>query len=173
MVFPASQEAAASEEVPPEAALPPVLSPEEIDAAVVVPVPEETPPEEASQAQVNTETASAGDLAQPLRGRRRMEMTLPPPEATREVQELLVSLGYEPGPVDGVWGDRTERAWKRFARDTSDLEARTEQTLPHTPGPAAAPPSPEGSAPASGGTGVEAAPRPQSGWSAAGRPAAG
>ena len=47
-----------------------------------------------------------------------------PRGAVREVQALLKRLGYEPGPVDGVWGDRTARAWKNFARDSADLEAR-------------------------------------------------
>ena len=100
-------------------------------------------------------------VAQDTEGGRLVEMTLPPPEATREVQELLESLGYEPGPVDGVWGDRTARAWKNFARDSADLEASVElaRARPMVRREIAdASPHPEASAPPSGGTGVEAAP---------------
>ena len=122
-------------------------------------------PEPPSQAPWQPELTVVEDTG----GGRLVEMTLPPPSATREVQELLESLGYEPGPVDGVWGDRTARAWKRFARDAADLEARVEpaqasfvprqardrsgQTFT-----ADAPPHPEGSAPPSGGNRVLAAP---------------
>ena len=186
VVFPAAREAGASEEVQPEAALPPLLSPEEIDAAVVVPVSEEAPPVEVAPApivasQVDTETPPGLDtgqspvpsrqspgnsqrtVIQALGGMHPLEMTLPPSGATREVQELLVSLGYDPGPVDGIWGDRTERAWKRFATDTSDLESGVElaEALPQAPGTAAVTPYPEDSAPPSGGTGVEAGSGPR------------
>ena len=76
-----------------------------------------------------------------------------------EVQELLESLGYEPGPADGIWGDRTARAWKNFARDASHREAKEQlaQVTPMTPGPADVPTHPEEPAAPSGGTGVEAA----------------
>ena len=53
------------------------------------------------------------------------EMTLPPPSATREVQAFLRELGYAPGPLDGIWGERTASAWRRFAGDALSLEART------------------------------------------------
>lgn len=53
------------------------------------------------------------------------EMTLPPPSATREVQAFLRELGYAPGPLDGIWGKRTEAAWRRFTGDALSLEART------------------------------------------------
>ena len=42
----------------------------------------------------------------------------PPARATREAQELLVALGYKPGPVDGEWGARSARAYAAFLRDT-------------------------------------------------------
>ena len=189
-----------------EAGLPPVLSPEEIEAALSEPAPAESPPAEPAlapnvmaegqepvllsgveglskepvmMAQASAETRPVGGAAQlpdppsqapwqpeltvveDTGGARLVEMTLPPPEATRGVQELLESLGYEPGPVDGVWGDRTARAWKSFARDSADLEASVElaRARPMVRREIAdASPHPEASAPPSGGTGVEAAP---------------
>ncbi len=41
----------------------------------------------------------------------------PPPRAIREAKELLAALGYEPGPVDGRWNERTAKAYGRFLRD--------------------------------------------------------
>ena len=43
------------------------------------------------------------------------------PEDVREVQALLKELGYDPGPVDGVWGERTTAAWRAFAREAGGL----------------------------------------------------
>ncbi len=40
--------------------------------------------------------------------------------AIHEVQSTLATLGYQPGPVDGVWGRRTTQALQTFLRD-SDL----------------------------------------------------
>ncbi len=40
-------------------------------------------------------------------------------EAIREVQSLLTTLGYRPGPVDGYWGRRTNQALQAFLRDSS------------------------------------------------------
>ena len=40
----------------------------------------------------------------------------------REVQRRLRSLGYHPGPVDGLYGPRTERAARRF-QETRRLRA--------------------------------------------------
>ena len=182
----------AEEETIFEAGLPPVLSPEEIEAALSDPAPADSLPAESALApevtaaeqapvvaQASAEARPVGGavqlpdppsqapwqpeltVAQDMEGGRLVEMTLPPPEATREVQELLESLGYEPGPVDGVWGDRTARAWKNFARDSADLEASVElaRARPMVRREIAdASPHPEASAPPSGGTGVEAAP---------------
>ena len=53
---------------------------------------------------------------------------LPPPSATRDVQELLEALGYGPGPADGIWGERTEKAWRGFARDAAQFAARAAET---------------------------------------------
>lgn len=61
-----------------------------------------------------------------LEDSRHVEVTFPPPSATRDVQELLETLGYAPGPLDGIWGERTEGAWRSFARDAADLAVRTE-----------------------------------------------
>lgn len=41
----------------------------------------------------------------------------PPRSAVREAQELLGELGYQPGPVDGLWGRRTDEAYRAFLRD--------------------------------------------------------
>ncbi|NKC15865.1 MAG: hypothetical protein GKR94_27805 [Gammaproteobacteria bacterium] len=38
-------------------------------------------------------------------------------EIVRVVQEQLISLGYRPGPVDGLWGNRTRDAIAKFQRD--------------------------------------------------------
>ncbi len=36
----------------------------------------------------------------------------------RETQAYLAELGYDPGPADGAWGPRTQRALDAFRRDT-------------------------------------------------------
>ena len=41
----------------------------------------------------------------------------PSKEAIREAQELLAALGYAPGPADGMWGQRSARAYKAFLKD--------------------------------------------------------
>ena len=38
-------------------------------------------------------------------------------DAVREAQELLARLGYDPGPVDGTWGTRSEMAYRAFLRE--------------------------------------------------------
>jgi peptidoglycan hydrolase-like protein with peptidoglycan-binding domain len=38
-------------------------------------------------------------------------------DAVRQLQEALKELGYDPGAIDGKFGDRTERAVKDFQRD--------------------------------------------------------
>ena len=44
--------------------------------------------------------------------------TIPPPKrAIREAQELMSNLGYKPGPADGAWGPRSEKAYTAFLRD--------------------------------------------------------
>ena len=39
-------------------------------------------------------------------------------EAIREIQDLLATLGYQPGPADGVWGRQTTQALQAFLRDS-------------------------------------------------------
>jgi murein L,D-transpeptidase YcbB/YkuD len=41
----------------------------------------------------------------------------PNAQYTREAQQLLTALGYNPGPVDGVYGRKTANAVKAFQRD--------------------------------------------------------
>ncbi|HHX22521.1 MAG: peptidoglycan-binding domain-containing protein [Tepidanaerobacteraceae bacterium] len=38
-------------------------------------------------------------------------------EDVRELQSALESLGYDVGPIDGIFGPLTERAVKRFQKD--------------------------------------------------------
>ena len=127
----------------PAEGLPPVLSPEEVAAAMAG--LEDTTGDDAenivpAKAAVSTAGAAeepasntlsegwrpeAGLVTDPS-GARHVEVTMPPPSATRDVQELLEALGYAPGPVDGIWGERTARAWRSFARDSAEHTARTE-----------------------------------------------
>ena len=58
------------------------------------------------------------------------DMAVPPPSATREVQAFLRDLGYAPGPLDGIWGKRTEAAWRRFTRDTLSIGAGSGMSRP-------------------------------------------
>jgi ankyrin repeat protein len=51
-----------------------------------------------------------------------------------QVQKRLSELGYDPGPIDGVWGKKTTLALKRFQRDnglpvTGKLDERTRAEL--------------------------------------------
>jgi peptidoglycan hydrolase-like protein with peptidoglycan-binding domain len=40
------------------------------------------------------------------------------PSLVREIQFMLLRLGMEPGPIDGVIGPQTTRAWHKFQQDT-------------------------------------------------------
>jgi hypothetical protein len=42
---------------------------------------------------------------------------------TSGVQEALTALGYDPGPVDGVWGPRTQAAVQKFESDQGLAES--------------------------------------------------
>ena len=49
-------------------------------------------------------------------------------------QKKLQELGYNPGPLDGIWGSKTKRALKRFQRDkslsmTGKLDSITKEKL--------------------------------------------
>jgi hypothetical protein len=68
----------------------------------------------------------------------------------QQVQQELSTLGYDPGAIDGVWGQRTREAIVTFQQDqelpvTGQLDALTLQALGLTPTPdtAQAPPVPE------------------------------
>ena len=55
--------------------------------------------------------ATALSTAQPVS---REDMTS---TAIREAQTILATLGYRPGPADGIWGQRTTQALQAFLRD--------------------------------------------------------
>ena len=40
------------------------------------------------------------------------------PPLVREIQFMLLRLGMEPGPIDGVIGPQTTGAWRKFQQDT-------------------------------------------------------
>lgn len=40
------------------------------------------------------------------------------PSLVREIQFMLLRLGMEPGPIDGVIGPQTTGAWRKFQQDT-------------------------------------------------------
>jgi localization factor PodJL len=42
------------------------------------------------------------------------EVALPGPDIIRNVQNLLTSIGHNPGPADGIWGPNTRRAITEF-----------------------------------------------------------
>ncbi len=44
------------------------------------------------------------------------EVALPGPDIIRNVQNLLTSIGHDPGPADGIWGPNTQRAIVEFQR---------------------------------------------------------
>jgi peptidoglycan hydrolase-like protein with peptidoglycan-binding domain len=59
---------------------------------------------------------SAGGRAAEVAGKSEdLEVT---PSLVREIQFMLLRLGMEPGPIDGVIGPQTTRAWRKFQQDT-------------------------------------------------------
>ena len=50
--------------------------------------------------------ASAAPAARPERS--------PTPEHVREVQQALANAGYDPGPIDGIFGPRTKSALRKY-----------------------------------------------------------
>ncbi len=51
---------------------------------------------------------------------------------SRDIQSRLLSWGYQPGPADGQWANRTEDAYMAFARDFSySTTALTPRTAAH------------------------------------------
>ena len=122
--------------------LPPPLSPEEIEAALPEPGPGSEPIQAVGGETVieKPEGAAPKTFAQPAeagneapQGQGTALAGGPPvltalerpvgaaPADVREVQGLLKELGFDPGPVDGVWGSRTTEAWKAFAREAGGL----------------------------------------------------
>ena len=79
---------------------------------------------------LNGETVAAGEqealtaTMTPQRVAQAQPGSVPPPtpEVIVEAQTLLTGLGYEPGPVNGVWNERTKQAYRKFLRD-KDLPA--------------------------------------------------
>ena len=142
VVFP-GREPGADEGEAPDDALPPPLTPEEIEAALPEPsavvaeadrtadniAPTETAEVSAPEASQRVATASEESLqkrlpAAPVQAPAITAVEPPAgaaPAAVREVQALLKELGYGPGPVDGVWGKRTNAAWQAFAREAGGL----------------------------------------------------
>jgi peptidoglycan hydrolase-like protein with peptidoglycan-binding domain len=52
------------------------------------------------------------------------------PPSVLEVQRLLDEQGYDPGPVDGIFGDRTARAIRSFqANNDLPVTGRVSATL--------------------------------------------
>ena len=59
---------------------------------------------------------SAGWCAAEVAGKaENLEVT---PSLVREIQFMLLRLGMEPGPIDGVIGPQTTGAWRKFQQDT-------------------------------------------------------
>jgi hypothetical protein len=55
-------------------------------------------------------------------------------EAVLQLQETLIELGYNPGPVDGIFGKRTAAALKKFQQDhglscTGTVDEKTKELL--------------------------------------------
>ena len=72
---------------------------------------------------LDTESASTGSESEVRNTSEAEGRTEPVHEApinprllTREIQEALTALGYEPGPIDGIYGPRTKQAIQAFER---------------------------------------------------------
>jgi len=73
--------------------------------------------ETVARAAVYLESIRAQIARRPLSRRRRSRG-----EPVRVVQERLAERGYEPGPVDGIWGRKTTAALKQFQRSQGYLK---------------------------------------------------
>ena len=77
------------------------------------PAPSPTPP-----ASPSTTTPSTGDAAGfTLPEGTKLRVGEGDPAVVRELQQALTSAGYDPGPVDGTYGPRTEAAVVAFQQD--------------------------------------------------------
>ena len=142
VVFPRQEVPEQDASVAAQGELLPPLSPEEIEAALPQPGPVAEPPGMVGgpAAEEMPEGGPQEAFAQPAeadgeapRGQGTALAGGPPvrtvlerpagatPSDVREVQGLLKELGFDPGPVDGVWGSRTTEAWKAFAREAGGL----------------------------------------------------
>jgi hypothetical protein len=55
--------------------------------------------------------AATSEAAKPKAGATSRQIR---PEHVRELQEALIKAGYDPGPVDGVFGPRTKTALRKY-----------------------------------------------------------
>ena len=79
-----------------------------------------------SEAGGTPDTAAAGQTTAPTPApASNASADRPPPQAIREAQALLDTLGYRPGPADGIWGRRTGAAYQAFLRDAGLPVAET------------------------------------------------
>lgn len=86
-------------------------------------------------------------------------------DLVRRVQEALVEKGYDPGPVDGVWGSKTQAQIKRFQGSeglspSGELDGDTKSRLfasmgDSTPAAAVSPPSASAERTSEGDTGPD------------------
>lgn len=53
-----------------------------------------------------------------------LQVAVAGPTEVRQIQQMLTDAGYDPGPVDGAWGGRTERAAKQFLTE-KNIDAAT------------------------------------------------
>ena len=59
--------------------------------------------------------STGGGAAEPIGKAEDIGVT---PSLVREMQFMLLRLGMEPGPIDGVIGPQTTKAWAKFQQDT-------------------------------------------------------
>ena len=144
VLFPAAEGAEAGEKDKPSDGLPPVLTAQDMAAAMSDPESVDTARVEVAEAPGPAEegdpqpvvmpaaaTEHGGDVLPDVEpspwpaSAEAPEPSRPPASAIREVQSFLRGQGYAPGPLDGIWGQRTDEAWRRFARDAAQREPRT------------------------------------------------
>ena len=46
-------------------------------------------------------------------------------QTVKYTQVILSSLGYDPGPLDGIWGNKTQEALKNFQEDIGCKSSKT------------------------------------------------
>jgi peptidoglycan hydrolase-like protein with peptidoglycan-binding domain len=85
------------------------------------------PPEQPSAADVTQRGATPGATASAAAAAA-ADLSL---EQVRRIQQRLRELGFEPGPVDGIWGEQTRAALRAFqeARGLEPTGDPTEPTL--------------------------------------------